>query len=138
MLITPSAVPVVLLNVRRRPLTKSKNCVGPTAPIESGGKAPVSVSVAAVNSMLTLCAKSARGPGALSLTFASRTGVLATATALGSCGRFRRSGSSSFFRIMRHAALELGGAIACAAIRSAVVRSTPKAPTEGTPTVSAS
>ena len=42
-LITPSAAPVVLLNVRSLPLTKIKNCDGPTAPIESGGKAPVCV-----------------------------------------------------------------------------------------------
>src|SRR5882672_12135645 len=90
MLIAASATPVVLLNVRRRPLTKRKNCDGPTAPIESGGKALVSASVAAVNSMLTVWAKSARGDGTTS--FAPRTGVLATAAAFGSCGRLWRSG----------------------------------------------
>src|SRR5688572_14748336 len=42
-LITPSATPVVLLKVRIRPLMNTKNCVGPTAPSVSGGKAPVSV-----------------------------------------------------------------------------------------------
>src|SRR5947207_7735256 len=38
-LITPSAAPVVLLNVRSLPLTKIKNADGPPPPIESGGKA---------------------------------------------------------------------------------------------------
>ena len=42
---TPSATPA-LVKERMRPLTKTMNCVGPAVPIESGGKAPVSVSVA--------------------------------------------------------------------------------------------
>src|SRR5437868_904395 len=45
-LITPSATPFVLLNVRIRPLTATIYCDGPTAPIESGGKACVSLRVA--------------------------------------------------------------------------------------------
>src|SRR5438874_1755856 len=45
---TPSATPLALLNVRSRPLTATTNWLGPTAPIESGGKAPVSASVAPV------------------------------------------------------------------------------------------
>src|SRR5437773_10544126 len=47
-LTTPSATPVALLKVRTRPLTWTTNCVGPAAPIVSGGKAPVSASVAPV------------------------------------------------------------------------------------------
>src|SRR2546430_12307528 len=43
-----SATPLALLNVRSRPLTATTNWLGPTAPIESGGKAPVSASVAPV------------------------------------------------------------------------------------------
>src|SRR5205085_4906379 len=42
-LITPSATPVVLLNVRSLPFRKTTNWVGPTVPIVSGGNAPVSV-----------------------------------------------------------------------------------------------
>src|SRR5512143_2330806 len=34
----PSATPVALLYDRIRPLTTAMNCVGPAAPIESGGK----------------------------------------------------------------------------------------------------
>src|SRR6266568_3211906 len=45
---TPSAPPVLLLNVRMRPLITTRNCVGPTAPIESGGKPLASARVAAV------------------------------------------------------------------------------------------
>src|SRR3954463_347575 len=44
--ITPSAVPLVLLKVRIRPFTATMNWDGPTAPMLSGGKAPVSPSVA--------------------------------------------------------------------------------------------
>src|SRR6187455_3382076 len=36
---TPSAMPVVLLNVTRRPFTPTTYCVGPTAPSQSGGNA---------------------------------------------------------------------------------------------------
>src|SRR5215210_4129225 len=54
-LITPSAAPVVLLKVLRRPLTKTTNCVGPTAPIVSGGNAPVSASVAPRKVVLVGC-----------------------------------------------------------------------------------
>ena len=40
---TPSATPVVLLKDLSRPLISIMYCVGPTAPILSGGNAPVSV-----------------------------------------------------------------------------------------------
>ena len=40
--------PVLLLKTRIRPLTASKYCVGPAAPIASGGNALVSAKVAAV------------------------------------------------------------------------------------------
>ena len=45
---TPSGRPVFLSSVRRRPFTATMNCAGPIAPIESGGKALVSASVAPV------------------------------------------------------------------------------------------
>src|SRR6266536_834546 len=45
---TPSALPVLLLNVRTLPLMTTRNCVGPAAPIESGGNPLVSARVAAV------------------------------------------------------------------------------------------
>src|SRR5438309_9538798 len=38
-LMTPSAVPA-LVNVLNRPLIVTKNCVGPAAPIVSGGNVP--------------------------------------------------------------------------------------------------
>src|SRR6266568_2413937 len=52
---TPSAPPVPLLNVRTRPLITTRNCVGPTAPIESGGKPLASARVAAVKLNPTVC-----------------------------------------------------------------------------------
>src|ERR1041384_6881589 len=105
-LITPSATPVVLLNVRMRPVTWTTNCVGPAAPIVSGGNAPVSVSVAPVKlGVETVCG--AAGAMMLLLSFAPlmflmplRTGtdtsliILAAGLAFGSCGKFERSGSS--------------------------------------------
>src|SRR5881409_247189 len=36
----PSASPVVLLKLRNRPFTVTRYCVGPTAPIVSGGTNP--------------------------------------------------------------------------------------------------
>ena len=52
---TPSALPVLLLNVRTLPLMTTRNCVGPTAPMESGGKPLVSARVAAVKLSPTVC-----------------------------------------------------------------------------------
>src|SRR5262249_15469602 len=53
---TPSTAPVVLLKVLSLPLRKTKNCVGPTAPIVSGGKDPVSVGpVAPSNATPSVC-----------------------------------------------------------------------------------
>src|SRR5437867_10499096 len=52
---TPSAAPVLLSNVRTRPLMTTRNCVGPTAPIGSGGKPLASASVAAVKLNPTVC-----------------------------------------------------------------------------------
>src|SRR5713226_9533009 len=52
---TPSAPPVFLLNVRTLPLMTTRNCVGPTAPIESGGKPLASARVAAVKLNPTVC-----------------------------------------------------------------------------------
>src|SRR5947208_15240537 len=53
---TPSARPVALLKVLIRPFTATTNCVGPIAPIESGGNAPVSATVAPVNFVDGVCA----------------------------------------------------------------------------------
>src|SRR5439155_22787189 len=52
---TPSAAPVLLLKVRTLPLMTTRNCVGPTAPIESGGKPLASARVAAVKLKPTVC-----------------------------------------------------------------------------------
>src|SRR5438552_5752233 len=52
---TPSAAPVLLLNVRTLPLITTRNCVGPTAPIASGGKPLASARVAAVKLNPTAC-----------------------------------------------------------------------------------
>src|SRR3989441_3685099 len=51
----PSASPVFLLNVRPLPLMTTRNCVGPAAPIESGGKPLASARVAAVKLNPTVC-----------------------------------------------------------------------------------
>src|SRR5262249_32475246 len=58
---TPSDVPVVFRKVRMRPLTPSRNCVGPAAPELSGGKAFVSASVAPRKLMPSVWGS--RGPG---------------------------------------------------------------------------
>src|SRR6266567_8288240 len=52
---TPSAAPVLLLKVRTLPLMTTRNCVGPAAPIESGGKPLASARVAAVKLKPTVC-----------------------------------------------------------------------------------
>src|SRR2546421_172124 len=92
-LITPSATPVVLLKVRTRPLTWTTNCVGPAAPIVSGGNAPVSLSVAPVKfGVETVCGASGATVGfATPLTLRANTGtsltMLGAAAAFGSCGK---------------------------------------------------
>ena len=53
---TPSGLPEVLLKERNRPLTVTRNCVGPTAPIVSGGTSPESDSWAPRKLVLTVCA----------------------------------------------------------------------------------
>ncbi len=64
----PSASPVVFLKLRKRPFTVTMNCVGPTAPIVSGGTNPgVSEIVAPVKLVPTVCGVdgpvvAARGP----------------------------------------------------------------------------
>lgn len=50
----PSTAPVLLLNVRIRPLTPTRNWVGPAAPIESGGMSPESLKVAPRKFVVTL------------------------------------------------------------------------------------
>ena len=86
---TPSAAPA-LVKERMRPLTKTMNWVGPAVPMESGGKAPVSVSVAPSKVVTARCwrgatADSAARPG-------SGAGYLETGKAPGLCGRWLRSG----------------------------------------------
>src|SRR5262249_57262277 len=99
---TSSGAPVVLLKVLRNPLRKTTNCDGPTAPIESGGKAPVSAGPrAARNVVPTVCAV-----GCAELMFveeivvvvetvrAGPGGVCRSNRAFGCCGRFSLPGIS--------------------------------------------
>ena len=58
---TPSAAPDDLRNVRMRPFRATRNCVGPAAPIVSGGKAFVSAEVAPRKLTPSVCG--AEGPG---------------------------------------------------------------------------
>src|SRR5215208_2648942 len=51
----PSAVPLLLLKLRKRLFTVTMNCVGPTAPILSGGTAAPSARVAPVKLVLGTC-----------------------------------------------------------------------------------
>src|SRR5437660_7913971 len=99
---TPSRAPFVLLNVLSRPLTKTKNCVGPTAPIESGGKALVSLGPVSASKLVpTVCA--VYGPELmvieeLVVLEAVRAGpgaVCGSNLAPGACGRFSRPGISN-------------------------------------------
>ena len=125
-LTTPSATPVVLLKVLSRPLTNRKNCVGPTAPMVSGGNAPVSVGPVTV-SKLVLMGWGAEGKSAAAITAfpvecgdpAAKSGVLATGFASGFCGRSSRPGMSCSGTI---GGLLEGGAMAWACMISAVVR----------------
>ena len=64
--ITRSATPVVLLNEMMRPLTAQMYCVGPTAPLLSGGNEPVEFvpeSVAAVKFVPIDCGEKGQFPG---------------------------------------------------------------------------
>ena len=101
-LTTPSATPVALLKVRSRPFIKIKNCDGPTAPIESGGNAPVSVGpVTPSNFNPTVWEKC--GPEgapaavdvALEILRPSPGGICRSKRAAGAWGRLRRPGISS-------------------------------------------
>src|SRR5512137_1448522 len=56
-----SATPVALLNERSRPLRAMMNCVGPTAPIVSGGQPEQSKYVAAVKFSVGLTVWALRG-----------------------------------------------------------------------------
>src|SRR5882762_2643440 len=95
-LTTASAVPVVLLKVLRRPLTKRKNCVGPAAPIVSGGNAPVSVGpVTVLKLVLTVWGAEGDGKSAAAITAfpaacpdpMPKSGMVAIGFASGFCGR---------------------------------------------------
>src|SRR5437867_10821185 len=81
---TPSARPVALLKVLIRPFTATTNCVGPIAPVESGGNAPVSASVAPVKFVDGVCAAARLGDG---------PAVLGTSASAGRCGRVRIAGT---------------------------------------------
>src|ERR1051325_3484406 len=60
---TPSAMPVLLSKLRIRLLMATMNCVGPAAPMVSGGKA-LSARVAAVSLTPVVCGLSTRGAAA--------------------------------------------------------------------------
>src|SRR5262249_15367056 len=65
---TPSATPVLLLKLTRRPFTAITYCVGPTAPSSSGGNALVGLvpeSVAAVKLTPSVCGANGAKPIAL-------------------------------------------------------------------------
>ena len=51
-----------LLNTLMRPLTPTRNCVGPTAPIESGGTNPESPNVAPVKLVPMMVTEAPTGP----------------------------------------------------------------------------
>jgi hypothetical protein len=72
---TPSATPVAFANVRMRPLTPTRNCEGPAAPIVSGGNAFVSAEVAARKLTPRVCG----ADGAGSETGAEAAGAVASA-----------------------------------------------------------
>src|ERR1041385_2912667 len=62
-LMPPSARPVALLNERTRPLSATMNCLGPNAPIVSGGQPEQSAKPAAVKFEFTVCAASGESAG---------------------------------------------------------------------------
>src|ERR1051326_2620532 len=90
----PSVVPLVLLNDRNRPLTATIYCVGPTAPMLSGGNAPVSFNVAPVKLVLVVCG--VNGPLTVGVGSPIRdpgegSPACDTNAACGFCGRWERS-----------------------------------------------
>src|SRR5438132_5439943 len=127
---TPSATPVDLLKVRIRPLTATMNCVGPTAPMVSGGKAAVSVRTAPVKVVPIVCG--ARGAGFW--------GSLANAVAAaGDCASLVDRGfwgRSCRLRTCRGEirGVRRGGVTACRAMICSTVSWIPLFPTTGTPT----
>src|ERR1700738_1096619 len=140
-LTTPSATPVALPKVRSRPFIKIKNCDGPTAPIESGGNAPVSVGpVTPSNFNPTVWEKC--GPEgapaavdvALEILRPSPGGVCGLNCAPGFCGRCSRPGITNS-RLMK--TFFRGPCAACAAMMSAVLWLIPDFPIDGEPSVAA-
>jgi len=122
-----SATPVALLNERTRPLRAIMNCVGPTAPIVSGGQPEQSLNVAAVKFTvgLTVCCPygvTAAGAG-------ERRGLLVEATAL--------AGGSTCRGVTRRT-LACGPRWRSRAMICPVVSCTPVAPVCGIPTTLAS
>ncbi len=87
---TPSATPP-LVKERRRPLTKTTYWLGPTVPIESGGKAPVSVSVAPSKERAVVCVRGSRAE-ASSTSCSLPAGKRERAGASGFCGNPLRLG----------------------------------------------
>src|SRR5439155_23982079 len=115
---TPSATPVALLKVLIRPLTATTNWLGPTAPIESGGKAPVSASVAPVKLVDGICAAAGTG---------ERRAPLSRSYAAACCGRERIAGTRPGRSVLPRAASP-----GCSrAMIAAVVSPTPAAPVQG-------
>src|SRR5947207_5561792 len=120
---TPSATPLALLNVRSRPLIATTNCLGPTAPIESGGKAPVSASVAPVKLVDGVWATA--GAGAVR---AAASPVRSSSEAAGCCGRPRIAGTRPGLTVRPIAGRRPA---ASRAIMAAVVSVTPARPVHG-------
>src|SRR5438477_1561721 len=92
---TPSAVPVTLLKLLIRPLTKIMNCDGPTAPIESGGKDPVSVGPVTPSKVVETTFGAEIVAAVVLLRPVDARGHCDTDGAFGSCGRFLRPGISN-------------------------------------------
>src|ERR1051326_1049740 len=97
--ITPSANPVALLKLLIRPLMKIIKCDGPTAPIESGGNAPVwDGPLTPSNVSPTVCANDgpeivpAEPVAALERSRACPGAGCRSNVAAGSCGRNSRPG----------------------------------------------
>src|SRR5438477_810259 len=120
---TPSATPLALVNVRSRPLTATTNWLGPTAPIESGGKAPVSASVAPVKVVEGVWATA--GAGAVR---AAASPVRSSSEAAGCCGRPRIAGTRPGLIVRPLAGRRPA---ASRAMMAAVVSVTPARPVHG-------
>src|SRR5439155_20697757 len=134
---TPSAAPVLLLKVRTLPLMTTRNCVGPTAPIESGGKPLASARVAAVKLKPTVCDSSEMGEAggagfpANGPLGSRRAGGVESWSGRGVCLAARSLG-------LRTLACVTGASCFSRAMSWAVLARTPISPVHGVPTASGS